>query len=280
MNGRFISIGKRGNSIMKLLIPTGALLVATSATCFGNDLSKHEYWVYAPVESFEWRENGDSGDKLLEESGTRFGIGADYRYRALNGKMPLRFRGEFVYGDVDYDGHTQGGIASKTNSTYLAWKMEGDAAWRFWFDRVVLDPMLGFGYKAWSREIHDGGVIDPTSGTGKAVRGYTEDWEILYGYAGLRLETNRWRNDTWGLFGEASAKFPVSVKNTVDEFGISVKPGKDITPYVEFGGWYDMVRIAAYYERMTFGKSPYSPEGAYQPESKSDIFGVKIGFKF
>lgn len=123
-------------------------------------------------------------------------------------------------------------------------------------------------------------MINPATGGFGASQGYTEDWEILYGYAGVRLESNRWRNDKWGFFGEASAKFPVSVKNKVDEFGITVKPGKDVTPYVELGGWYDMVRIGAYYERMTFGKSPLSPEGAYQPESESDIFGVKVGLKF
>lgn len=265
---------------MKKFVITALMLLATAATSFGEELSKHEYWLYVPVEEFSWKEYGVAGENLLKENGTRFGLGLDYRYRALKGKMPLRFRGEFVYGDVDYDGHTQSGIPSETNSTYLSWKVEGDAAWRFWFDRVVVDPMLGFGYRAWSRDINDGGVINPATGRGGAVLGYTEDWEVIYGYTGLRLETNRWMNDKWGFFGEVSAKFPVSVKNTVDEFGITVKPGKDVTPYVELGGWYDMVRLAAYYERMTFGKSSLSAEGAFQPESVSDIFGFKVGLRF
>lgn len=265
---------------MKSFIAAVVFLIATSAACFAGDLPKHEYWVYVPIENFSWKETGDAGEKLLSEDGIRFGLGLDYRYRALKGKMPLRFRGEFVYGDVDYDGHTQSGIPAKTTSTYLSWKVEGDAAWRFWFDRVVVDPMLGFGYRAWSREIGDAGVIDPATGRGGASQGYTEDWEVIYGYAGLRLETNRWRNDKWGFFGEASAKFPVSAKNKVDELGITVKPGKDVTPYAELGGWYDMVRLAAYYERMTFGQSPLSAEGAFQPESSADIFGVKVGLRF
>lgn len=265
---------------MKKTVIAVFMLFASVASSFGSELSKHEYWLYVPIEGFSWEEHGDAGGKLLDENGTRFGLGLDYRYRALKGKMPFRFRGEFVYGDVDYDGHTQNGIAAKTNSTYLSWKVEGDTAWRFWFDRVVIDPMLGFGYRTWSRDINDAGIINPATGGGFISQGYTEDWEVIYGYAGLRLETNRWRNDKWGFFGEASAKFPVSAKNSVDEFGITVKPGKDITPYLELGGWYDMIRISAYYERMTFGKSPFSQEGAYQPQSESDIFGVKVGLRF
>lgn len=265
---------------MKKVVIAVLMLFASVASSFGEELSKHEYWVYVPIENYNWKEFGSSGEKLLEESGVRFGLGLDYRYRSLKGKLPLRFRGEFLYGDVDYDGHTMGGIPSKTNTTYLSWKTEGDAAWRFWFDKVVLDPMLGFGYKGWSRDIHSAGVIDPATGQGGPAIGYTEKWEMLYAYTGLRLETNRWRNDKWGLFAEAAARFPVSVSNKVDEFGVTVHPGKDVTPYVELGGYFDMVRVAAYYERMTFGQSPYSREGAYQPESVSDIFGFKLGLRF
>lgn len=265
---------------MKKVVYATMMLLASVASSFGGELPKSEYWVYVPVENYNWKEFGSSGEKLLEESGVRFGLGVDYRYRSLKGKLPLRFRGEFVYGDVDYDGQTQSGIPAETNTTYLSWKAEGDAAWRFWFDKVVLDPMLGFGYKGWSRDIKSSGVIDPETGEGGRSNGYTEKWEMLYTYAGMRLETNRWRNDKWGLFGEASARIPVSVSNKVDEFGITVHPKKDITPYAEIGGWYDMVRVAAYYERMSFGQSPYSPEGAYQPESTSDIFGLKLGLRF
>ncbi|ANA41790.1 hypothetical protein A2G06_16770 (plasmid) [Geobacter anodireducens] len=265
---------------MRVFFAAIVMFIVAQSQCFAGELSKHEWWVYVPVEDFTWKEHGETGEKLLEESGIRFGLGLDYRYRALKGKLPLRFRGDFTYGEVDYDGHSQSGIPAKTTSTYLSWKVEGDAAWRFWFDRVVVDPMLGFGYKAWSRDIKDAGAINPATGNGVAITGYTEDWEVIYGYAGLRLETNRWRNDKWGIFGEASAKFPISAKNKVEEFGITVKPGKEVTPYVELGGWYDMVRIAGYYERMTFGQSPLSPEGAFQPESTADIFGVKVGLRF
>jgi hypothetical protein len=256
-----------------------SLIMAASATCHAGELSKHETWVYVPVESFNWREY-DAGSKILEEDGVRFGLGVDYRYRSMAGKMPLRFRGEFLYGDVDYDGHTMTGIPVDTNVKYFNWKAEGDAAWRFWFDKVVVDPMLGFGYRAWSRDIKDAGGIDPDTGYSFTSLGYKEKWSMIYGYAGLRLETNRWKNDKWGFFGEASAKIPISVTNKVSEYDVKVHPHKEITPYVELGGWYDKIRLSAYYERTEFGRSPYSSGGAYQPKSVSDVFGAKVGIRF
>ena len=266
----------------KLIIAMSMVMLPLAAPAWADQgkLSKHEWWIYSNLENFTWKEKGDTGERLLKEDGERFGLNLDYRYRAHNGQIPLRLRGGYSFGDVDYKGSTQTGEPVDSTTKYRSWYVEGDAAWRIWTKHASIDPFLGFGYRAWTRDIRDGFVIDWENMTAGTSEGYKEEWSVLYPILGLRAESNRWTNDKIGWFGEAFVRFPVKTDNDVPEFGMSVTPGKDPHFGLELGGWYDMLKLSLYYTHEKYHAGPMNGEGALQPYSESDIVGVKLGVRF
>lgn len=265
----------------KMMTAMAVLMLSAGHVCADEGkLSKHEWWINANIENFTWIEKGDAGERLLKEDGERFGINLDYRYRAYNGRIPLRLRGGYSFGDVDYKGSTQDGLPVDTTTKYKSWYAEGDAAWRLWTQYASIDPFLGFGYRQWSRNLDDGFVIDWENMEAGTSEGYKEKWSLYYPFVGLRAESNRWKNDKIGWFGEAYVRFPIKIDNEVPKYDMTVSPGKDPHYGFELGGWYDILKMSLYYTHEKYHAGPMNSESALQPYSESDIFGVKAGVRF
>ncbi len=246
--------------------------------------------VYASAESFTWKEFGDAGDRLLKESGPRYGVGFAYAHEFPN-HLTLKPRVELTGGDVDYDGQTQSGLPVTSTTTYFGFKFEFDMGGKIKPSKsFAIEPFAGLGVRAWARDINDSTTFD--GGTVYYVNGYTEHWTTFYGRVGLRGDLYFGQRSK--LFFEAGVKLPISTENYINDWAVSyeeitLKPGNKDSLFAEVGVRLSRFKITAFYDSMRFKKSPvvydYDPfwgtlTGYLQPRSESDIYGVRIGASF
>jgi hypothetical protein len=279
---------------MKFLdkVRQSSLLVVACVLVFGvsdvHAFTRGDMEVYGLAESFTWREF-DAGGQLLKETGPRFGVGFAYAHEFPN-HLTLKPRIELNGGEVDYDGQTNAvpPVAVSTTTNYFGLKFEFDLGSRVrpW-QSFVLEPFAGFGIRSWYRDIEDNIAAD-----GSLALGYTENWSTFYGRLGVRGEQFLGQQNK--MFLEAGVKLPVSTTNYIDDANVSyesitLKPGNRPSLFAEAGVKLQIFKISAFYDSMRFKKSPtvviYDPSlggyvGFYQPKSKADMYGLKIGASF
>jgi len=269
-----------------------SLLVVACVLVFGisdvHAFTLGDMDVYALAESFTWKEFDDRG-QFLKESGSRFGVGFAYVHEFPN-QLTLKPGIELNGGEVDYDGQTNAvpPAAVSTTTNYFGLKFEVDLGGRIRPSQsFVIEPFAGLGIRSWSRDIDDS-----IAGNGSFVRGYTESWTSFYGRLGVRGE--QYLGEMNKLFLEAGVKLPVYTENHIDDDAVSrealtLKPGNKPSLFAEAGVKLHLFKISAFYDSMRFKKSPtvvaYDPTlggyvGFYQPKSKADMFGLKIGASF
>ncbi|MBN2539580.1 MAG: autotransporter domain-containing protein [Deltaproteobacteria bacterium] len=233
--------------------------------------------IYVKFESFTWKEYSDGGSQLLKESGPISTLGVSIKSDFAN-SLTLKAKGELFMGSIDYDGQTQAGTPVNTDTDYSGFKIEADIGKIFMVaEKSSLEPFAGLGWKSWLRDLKS---------TSNAF-GYEETWSIVYAQLGVRGD--RVFSKQLKIFAEAGLNFPIYNENVVDLGGstVTIEPGKEVSLFAEAGFKWRNLKASFFYEGMRFSKSgvefiEYAGDiyGFYQPESKADIFGVRIGIAF
>lgn len=269
-----------------------ALFVALASPLPASASRLEEFVLYPFVQYFNWEEFDSRGNRLLEESGPLFGVGTLLRVDLRDGRLMLQAKGELFGGNVDYDGQTQNDpvnpefseIPVKTDVDYFGTRIEGDFGVRFGEEKGSVEPFIGLGYRYWIRDLNDSVAID-RNGDPVGVGGYTEEWQSLYTRWGMRGAYAF--DEDFRLFAEVGGKYPIYNENTVDYFSdddVTIKPGKNFSPFAEIGFRLDRFRATVFYEGFKFSRSPLVYAGGndflLQPESKSEIIGISLGYCF
>lgn len=230
---------------------------------------------YSPI-WFEWREY--SGGKILEEDGWihRTSISATVE------KSRFFIAPEFnLYaGSVDYKGQTMAGTKVSTDTSYYGFEASVKGGYSFCLGRIEVPTYVGLGYEKWRRNLE----------SIPGAFGYAEKWNQLYTVIGV---APYWYiGKGYYVFGDLYVKRPLDIKNKVSYFDVTVDPEEVWNYGVEFGiGVKPLLKrhmegkISLFYEREKFDKSDpeYSTtiqDYVYQPDSKREKFGVKLGIKF
>lgn len=250
---------------------------SASAARFGG---VEEPTLSTSIQYFTWEEF-DGGQRLLRESGPLYGFGGGTGVGLLRtdrGTLLLDTRGELFGGVVGYDGQTQQGAPVDTDVVYFGLRAEGDVGWRFEAARASFEPFAGLGYRWWRRDLQNSTTSQ--NGTTLPVSGYLEQWRTAYLKLGLRGGYRY--SDTVRMFVEAGARYPFATANDVDFPGLgrlTVRPGGLWTAFAEGGIRYGRFRPSVFYEGLRFSASPVV-SGVLQPDSSSDIIGVRLGWVF
>ncbi|HMK42668.1 MAG TPA: outer membrane beta-barrel protein [Dissulfurispiraceae bacterium] len=252
-----------------------SIMTSTCVTALAGELTVEPY---VGVSAMKWQEFSNDGSRSLKETGPIWQFGANGKYRFDN-NVTLRSTAEFYTGRLNYDGENQAGTPSDTKTSYLGVKLEGafGYAWNA-SPELTIEPYVGVGYNTWKRRIGDSSVAE----------GYPEYWQTLYAKAAASF-TNKINQD-WAIFGDAGVKFPFWNAQRIDltrfDMGdITTRPGKRPSAIFELGAEYKRFTLTASYEGMRFAKSPdvdilNGTSIVYQPKSQSDMYGIKLGYRF
>lgn len=239
-----------------------------------------EIEVYGLRENFVWQEI-TSGTKILEENGMLYGIG-------FSGKLfypsneTLSTRGEVFLGNVNYDGAIQTGAKATSITDYFGLKLEADRGFHKRVSNgVSIEPYVGAGYRWWKRQLNDG-----TTSTGIIARGYTEQWQTFYLRTGVIGEIIKENNIK--VFSRVGLNIPLFTTNSVSLSeidpalpDITLNPGSQMSFNADAGIKKNRFQVLLFYEQMRFAKSDNFSIGGgvyfFQPESKADIIGVRVG---
>jgi len=245
------------------------------------------FHAFGLVESFTWKEFDDSGAKLLEENGLLFGVG-------IKGELPVGEQAEFDFlatlygGNIDYDGHTMGGVPVKATTGYVGMRTE----WMISYlvdvgpddgGELILKPGAGLGLRAWKRSLDNKGSF---LGENIGSMGYIENWMTMYAKVGIGAEL-KFSTDC-DLSTSLEARLPLFNRNVADmsDHGgpsdITIEPGRSVSLYWETGLRYKNFSGALYLETLEFSRSaPDSKYGMFlQPRSSAFIAGVRAGMTF
>ena len=241
--------------------------------------------VQAGPQSFRWREFNSAGERLLQETGTRFSIGAALDNFKREGSGALYgVNGKIYLGQVDYDGQTQSGIPVSTDVNYFGLNIEGQGGYRFG-RRIGLDVFGALGIDRWIRSIDDG-----TTANGSTAFGYDEFYTILYGKAGLGFFQLL---DGWRYFLQAGVKMPLFTNEYVNlGEGVTLEPGIKPSAFANLQFDFGSQRskrfgVALYYDSYRFSES--DPEVLFnggsavlviQPRSEMDVYGLRLSYYF
>ena len=246
-----------------LLFSLIAMTIALSAPAYGEGPTEHlrsgaEFGYQ--IANFHYREPG-----LMKETGVLHGVGAAYTDHAMNVVM-LRIEGEFMAGQLDYDGRYSNGTPVTSNTDDWLLELRGLAGYDFAFDRWALTPYMGLGYRYWNDDIRVSG-------------GYER--EITYLYSPLGIETgssfNNWR---WGIRAEYDLLLAGWVKSYLSQ---AVAGYNDPENDQNFGeGWGTRASVYAEYsfaDGYSFALEPYYRHWRIQESNEADltINGSKVG---
>lgn len=271
-----------------------AVFISLVLLCaFGLDAADAGAWernVHLGVESFTWREFSE-GTRAVKESGPRFGAGVTWRHRYGN-QATAQYAAEVFGGMVDYDGEAcdlfGNCVPAASDVDYVGLRLKGEfgrnAALK---SHASLEPFGGLGLDIWRRDVNGGSAED-----GTPTAGYIEDWISLHARVGLRARIVV--TESSAVFAEGGIKLPLYNSNTayLSDIGygndITVDPGRENSFFAEAGLTVNRITLSAFYDSMRFSESgtefTVSPAGGIagfrQPRSESDVYGIRIGWKF
>jgi len=232
--------------------------------------------VYLKSGWFSWNEQVD-GSSFVKERGFMHGAGIARKDQAAG--LTFAESIEVWGGNLDYDGHDITGASQlKSDTSYLGTKEEIAvgvklAAW----GPLTFEPFASVGHKFWIRTRS------------------SEDWNSFYAKAGVLGEL---KTAGCTLFLKGGALAPLYTRSHVSLANagytdVVTEPKSELSGFAEGG-----VRLGAYsvsveYEGMRFGQSAkvatsaIAPNGvkvegsqAYQPDSQSDLFSLKLAYSF
>lgn len=271
-------------------------LLAFSAAHYAQAEERMQFVVQTDVEYFRWQEFARSG-RLLEETGTRLGIGVAWdNFRVTTGGPLYGANARLYLGSVNYDGGvcelgTSNCEPASSDTDYFGFQIEGLGGYRFG-NRRAFDLLGGVGFDYWLRSLGD-----ITTGAGKSVSGYDEYYRILYVKLGPGLLHAL---ETWYYRLHVGVKYPFFTEEYVTfEDGVNLSPRGRASGFAQFQAHFTRghrfsVGIAIYYDSYRFAVSaaePVTRNGLpviannaqvflLQPESQMDVMGVQVRISF
>jgi hypothetical protein len=250
-----------------------------------------EWDLHLKVESFDWREYGSSGARILKESGPLYGVGGGALLDLNHRGLLLKLDGELFGSVVDYQGETQFDGSNprqserpvKTDVYYFGTDLRADLGWNFPVESFSCQPIAGIGYRWWLRGLQDSTAV-ATDSVPFDTSGYTETWQSLYGRVGARAQYQH--DSRLSLFASGGAKYPFYTENSVDFAGsgrTAFHPVGNWSGFAETGVTYRQLRLSLSYDGFRFAPSHLVRVGTkdfYQPKSCSDLFGLSLGWIF
>ncbi len=257
------------------------VLVCTFIATFAFGQSNHVPFQVTPYTEFRffgWKEFGDNGEQLLQESGTLYAFGAVPRWSfGEQRKFFVEADGSVYFGSVDYDGFLQDAQGQrtpfKTSTVYFGLEFASAAGYALPLSRqFALTPTAGFGIEYWNRNLDNGGV-----------NGYDEKYTVIY-FHGAATGTYNLSSDI-EFFSSFGMKIPFSISESIDlasrgqggPADVSLSPG--VSPRFRFGAGTNVhnVMVELSFETWTLVKSN-EDKTFHQPESTRKIFGIKLGY--
>lgn len=232
---------------------------------------------FLSIDRYSWREFSD-GRRLLKETGELVSGGV-----VLGGRASLlTFRGkaELFGGEVDYDGETQAPdpVPVRTEVNYFGIRNQLDLGYLFRAGALRGEPLVGIGHRWWIRDLEDS-----RSATGEPVSGYSEIWQTAYARLGARAA---YRAERLDLFAEGGALYPFYTGNSVDFVGtgdVTFHPRGRVSGFAEAGVAWNGAKLSLHYEGFRWSRSGAKAVGDrffFQPNSRSDLVGVSLGWNF
>jgi len=270
------------------IIATVLLSLFLAAPAFAASSNVIDSWsLYTFFDSFNWREYKTPSQRLLKESGPMYGAGTDLSLNLYDRKLLLKGKGEVSGSVVDYRGQTQENNdyparsrrPVNTDVTYVGLRLEGDLGWRFPLQRFSLEPFGGVGGRWWLRGLQDSVTTD-AAGNPFIAGGYTETWRTAYATVGSRAAYRA--GDSLNVFMEGGARYPFYVSNSVDVANVgtvTLRPRGEWSAVGELGADWRHLRVSVHYEGFRVSASP-AKSGYLQPQSASDVYGLRIGWSF
>jgi hypothetical protein len=236
-----------------------------------------ELSVYVKSGWFTWDEKLN-GSSFVKEKGAMHGAGIT-RKDILSG-LSLAETAEVWGGNINYDGHDiTGQTKIESDTSYLGTKEEASVGVRLRVgDAFSFEPFVGAGHRFWIRT---------RSG---------EDWNSIYTKAGLESELQG-AGCTWYLKG--GALLPVYTRSHVSLSSagyndVVTNPKAKLSGFAEGGVKLGAFAISVEYEGMRFGQSDkvstskrsatpgaiIQDSQAYQPESSSNLYSLKVAYSF
>jgi hypothetical protein len=247
-----------------LAIALGAASLSAASAAWAD------WSVGAGFESFRWKE---STTPTVKESGLRWALDLTWAQSKEPG-LSAGYNLKFYQGKVDYTGATLfGNLPISTEVDYRGLTNEIQAIWR---TSSTVDAVFAAGWDRWERKLQ--------------ASGQQEDWDVLY----VKLGASMAANVKTGVIGSIGAKYPVWTRENANFPSIGatdnprLRPGKAVSLYGTLGyrvnpRW----DVIAYYDSYRFKESnvvavpfPGVIQGFIQPESKMDVFGMKIQHNF
>lgn len=227
---------------------------------------------------FRWSEDIPGRDPIRER-GTLMAGALSYE-QALGDALGVDATVELWGGGADYDGYSvEGWLPFKTDTSYLGTREE--VALRLTLPLSgggSLRPFAAVGHRYWQRSRSD------------------ETWNTVFGRLGARAEV---RVGAATAYAEAGALLPVRTRVRVDwssagygEFALA--PRNRTSGFGAVGVQFGHASVGVTYEAFRFGRSPQRAVArtggvsgaviensqAYQPESRSSMFGLVLQYRF
>jgi hypothetical protein len=236
-----------------------------------------EVSVYLKSGWFTWDEKLN-GDSFIKEKGFMHGAGIANRDKvsALSVAELIEVWG----GNLDYDGHDLTNTTElKSDTSYLGTKEELALGFKLAaVETLSFEPFLAVGHKFWIRTRS------------------SEDWNSFYAKAGVSGE---WKTAAGTLFVKGGALVPIYTRTHVSlsDAGFTdvvTEPKSQLSGFAEGGIKMGAFAVSLEYEEMAFGESAKvatsrvnAAKGvvvqnnmAFQPESRSDLFSLKLAYSF
>lgn len=246
-------------------------LALFAAFALASGAARAEWSGDLKAERFRWAESTQPG---VTETGPRFGLGLGWTQDREAG-LAAAWRGELYGGSVHYRGAElfppNNPISGTTEYTGFLTELQG----RYRLPGANATLLGGLGFDYWNRQLTD-------------VQ--KEEWTVIYGRAGGEYGDR----SRLGFFAGGGVKYPVYIAEDahLDEIGFdqnpTLHPGRAPSLYAEIGyrfsrqwaltGYYDSYRFRkSSEERVTSGGASFV---VFQPESKADMFGLRLQLFF
>jgi len=249
-----------------------ALAIGTLIVSAGNALA--EWSASAGAEHMSWRE---STTPSVSETGVRGVLGLNWIQNKEAGWL-ASYHLKFYTGNVDYDGaNLLTGVPVNGSTHYWGYTNEIQAIYRT--PNNPLEFVGGFGWDSWQRH------LSPQQ---------DEDYDVYYLRVGVNVNTRTKR----GFFGTAGIKYPIHVNENANLMEIGFDQNPRLHPKGEVAGSAELGYrfnanwdLIGYYDGWRFGQSntavvtanasfPGQSINVFQPQSKMDIYGVKLQYNF
>ena len=251
---------------MKRLMVAG---LAAASLCTSG-VASADWSLNGGIENFRWKE---STTPAVKESGLRLTVGLSWRQSKEPG-VSAGYDLKAYRGDVDYTGALLfTGTPFSGETRYRGWSHELQAIWRA--AGSALDVVLAGGVDSWERRLNVG---------------QQEDWLTIYVKLGMAYNAVARQ----GVTGSLGIKYPAWTRENahLETVGAlnnpKLRPGKEPSLYGTLGYRFNPKwDVTAYYDSFRFKQSnsvavvtPTAAGTAFQPESRMDVFGLKVQHNF